>query len=633
MSKRPRVGDRVSPPLTRGQSRLTGQEPLPQTDIGRLERGSSKVKSKLNTLSHTLASFNPFGSTRSPLPGTSTGSSNPFFRTPTTQAPSTPSFPEPQRAHVDFRPRQRRRLPITGEEDSAPSPHVSREYIQQHASNPYYASTGTPNLEVPESETLLTPSRRTTLKVRFSEIDENLTDMDTRRRLLTRKPEEQLSPSQVESESTIDWANKAFLEEQLDTPEQFKFEQYRTQTEEDSLSESFHSPEQKEGRKWSTDSSSPEVFHRRFDTTFELRDFKFGEESFLKKAQTASEQEREYDIPPSDDTEVFTARPTTDLINQDWLADELRKIAGDLSADIELLDSIIMPDPGTPGTPPPKASKSSPISSMATVVMPSVYLQGLQYTGSEPPTAFIEALDTLALVNRWDEKGKRCSLLFHLQGAAKDCYNNHITDLMELHDYDTKEELFSSSHEPTYDKMCDWLRTSFSVRETPEVLQRELREIKYVNFPSAAMYFHQAVRLMNRIDRSMSEQKRIGHLIKGIPEDIALKVYLMQPKTTMEVLEFLNQNEKFASLYHRKETHNLEVDLKKMMTSFFTQHMKETRQEMNNLLVQGRLIPAAKAEGSKPKPKVDNPPQQVNQGNDQRDSRRSRNRGQWQNRN
>ncbi|CAL8137759.1 unnamed protein product [Orchesella dallaii] len=83
--------------------------------------------------------------------------------------------------------------------------------------------------------------------------------------------------------------------------------------------------------------------------------------------------------------------------------------------------------------------------------------------------------------------------------------------------------------------MCDWLRTSFSVRETPEVLQRELWEINYVNFRSAAMYFHQAVRLMNRIDRSMSEQKRIGHLIKGIPEDIALKIYLMQPKTTMEL--------------------------------------------------------------------------------------------------
>jgi len=245
---------------------------------------------------------------------------------------------------------------------------------------------------------------------------------------------------------------------------------------------------------------------------------------------------------------------------------------------------------GTAGGGPTMTSGGTTGGSVGTVTLaPSVYVHGLSCNGGEPPTYFIDAFQNLALVNNWDESRKVCNLLLHLKEAAADCIRNNIRILMRSENYNTEEELFASPHAPKFNDMLDWLRRDFSVQEAPEVLQRQLERCRYENYASAAQYYHAKIYLMNRLDINMPESRRISHLIKGMPRSLGQQIYLSNPPDVQTILSLMCQFERFNSLYGA-EANTLEQDLRNMMSHMLQQHRQETKQEINNLLVQGKVI-------------------------------------------
>jgi len=224
---------------------------------------------------------------------------------------------------------------------------------------------------------------------------------------------------------------------------------------------------------------------------------------------------------------------------------------------------------GTPGGATMSSGGSTGGSMGPVTLAPSVYVHGLSYNGGEPPTYFIDAFRNLALVNNWDESRKVCNLLLHLKEAAADCIRNNIRILMRKENYNTEEDLFASPHAPKFNDLLDWLRRDFSVQEAPEVLQRQLERCRYENYASAAQYYHAKIYLMNRLDSNMPENRRISHLIKGMPRSLGQQIYLNNPKDAQTVLSLIGQFERFNSLYGA-EANTLEQDLRNMMSHITT---------------------------------------------------------------
>ena len=60
------------------------------------------------------------------------------------------------------------------------------------------------------------------------------------------------------------------------------------------------------------------------------------------------------------------------------------------------------------------------------------------------------------------------------------------------------------------------------------------------------------MKLCDRADNDIKVDRKIKYLLKDLSPEIALEVYNIRPKTTQDVLEYLERRDKFAYLMGKK---------------------------------------------------------------------------------
>ncbi|OXA48853.1 V-type proton ATPase subunit C [Folsomia candida] len=96
------------------------------------------------------------------------------------------------------------------------------------------------------------------------------------------------------------------------------------------------------------------------------------------------------------------------------------------------------------------------------------------------------------------------------------------------------------------------IEAAYAITETQENIALRLKEVTYQKCGSALSYVYAVLSLLQRMDAGMTVEKRIKYLLKGLPPDLAVKVYDQRPKTDMEVKDILLHHEKFLAMYPQK---------------------------------------------------------------------------------
>jgi hypothetical protein len=89
---------------------------------------------------------------------------------------------------------------------------------------------------------------------------------------------------------------------------------------------------------------------------------------------------------------------------------------------------------------------------------------------------------------------------------------------------------------------------NFRSKETREEYERQLNCRKLKVDESIETYYWEILRLCEKIDKTMSDDVKVSHLLRGLHPKIAKDIYLKKPKTPTEVYDQLVQFEKFESL-------------------------------------------------------------------------------------
>ena len=312
------------------------------------------------------------------------------------------------------------------------------------------------------------------------------------------------------------------------------------------------------------------------------------------------EQEEEEDSESERTPPEGKEKETLDTSEEDVVEEEVEEE----EEDVELFNPVI---PVVPHTPPPfdqttlRCSTTSTASPLQTffkqlfptmpkdaepgssrdvnvIVNSAVYIPGLIFDGGKNFASFLEQFETMSTLNNWSEGMKLGNLLLHIKGSALDCYKNYL--LAEAQKKGLTLDELKAKHTPSYADVIKLFKDAFEHTESVESIEKRLNQIKRKNYDSASEYFFAKMHLINRLDSSMSDQRKIGFLIKGLPKTSAESIFMQSPVTPDDVLNLLKQQEKFQNLISDSESANIIVE---EVRNVFSKLFDEKKEEINIL--------------------------------------------------
>lgn len=129
---------------------------------------------------------------------------------------------------------------------------------------------------------------------------------------------------------------------------------------------------------------------------------------------------------------------------------------------------------------------------------------------------WLEGFERVADYNGWNEDRKRRNVYFALQDSARTWFENHEAALRSWDDF--RRELLAT----------------YSSTDRRERAEAALQARSQRNNESVAMYVEDMSRLFRRADPSMSEDKKLRHLMRGVKQELFAGLVRSPPRTVAE---------------------------------------------------------------------------------------------------
>ena len=157
---------------------------------------------------------------------------------------------------------------------------------------------------------------------------------------------------------------------------------------------------------------------------------------------------------------------------------------------------------------------------------------------SQDVTVWIEDYKDRAKANGWDEETGYANIIDYLSGAAKNWYHITVRDATvgELEELNTVEKVLES------------LKTYFTPEENDEYLRAEIENMKQGGEP-VVNYLSNKRALCRKLSKQMEESELVRQLIKGMKEELALKVFESRPKDFKSLLDVARKVETNMNMF------------------------------------------------------------------------------------
>ena len=201
-----------------------------------------------------------------------------------------------------------------------------------------------------------------------------------------------------------------------------------------------------------------------------------------------------------------------------------------------------IPPPFIPTNPPPKdipisnrnKSNPPPIMNTNVVVLPPDSLR--KYDGSTSFSAWLTDFENYAAINNYTDAAKKALMPMHLIDAARTAYNIY------------HNENHSDTSTYTYAQLAQYMKDSFKYKTSPEEYRRQLDQRKLKTTENIETYYFDILTLCKRVNGSMDDLEKVRYLIKGLPFDMAQRIYTAELKTPADVLKKMHECAQLDSL-------------------------------------------------------------------------------------
>ncbi|KAK8786811.1 hypothetical protein V5799_023416 [Amblyomma americanum] len=137
---------------------------------------------------------------------------------------------------------------------------------------------------------------------------------------------------------------------------------------------------------------------------------------------------------------------------------------------------------------------------------------------SEDAQDWLDQFERVARFNGWDDSAKIRNVYFSLEDAARIWYENRETSLTTWQDFRRQ------------------LLETYTSSDRHEQAERELTARIQLPNENVAMYVEEVTRLCNRADPTMTEEKKLRHLMRGVKEQLFCGLVRSPPRTVAEFL-------------------------------------------------------------------------------------------------
>ncbi|UYV74356.1 K02A2.6-like [Cordylochernes scorpioides] len=197
--------------------------------------------------------------------------------------------------------------------------------------------------------------------------------------------------------------------------------------------------------------------------------------------------------------------------------------------------------------------------------------------GSELAHLWLKDYSRVAAYNGWDESMCLANVVFFLEGAAR-CWFDNVEESITT--WNTFEEEFTR----TFGDKEDYARR---IESSLKVRAQKPDE-------SVELYIQDVLNLCRQLNPNMSEEDRVGHLMKGVAENIYRALLAIEVTTTGEFtqhcrrIEKLNKNRISSVRFERIPTvsainENEYHPLKEMIREIIREELRSAPNELDNL--------------------------------------------------
>lgn len=178
-----------------------------------------------------------------------------------------------------------------------------------------------------------------------------------------------------------------------------------------------------------------------------------------------------------------------------------------------------LPDPTRPRKDASTATMSTPQSPTPVMLQQPRVPPTFHGYAAEDPEEWLDQFERVATINRWDEEMKLRYVYFSLDGPAKTWYENHETTLT------------------TWEFLKNELLRTFTSIMRKERAQLLLESRTQQPNETLNVYVEEMKRLFRRADQDMTEDKKVGYLMRGVKESLFAGLIRNPPKTVAEFTE------------------------------------------------------------------------------------------------
>lgn len=146
----------------------------------------------------------------------------------------------------------------------------------------------------------------------------------------------------------------------------------------------------------------------------------------------------------------------------------------------------------------------------------------------DDPIAWIHEYERVSIINGWDDSFRLANVIFYLTGTAKLWFENHEDTI-------TSWEIFKSQLVAIFGNRDHQKKEAEAILSTRAQLSTE----------TCTDYIENVLRLCRLVDPQMSEEDKVGHLLKGIAEDVFNFVAL---RNVTSVGDVVNETRNFEAL-------------------------------------------------------------------------------------
>ena len=192
--------------------------------------------------------------------------------------------------------------------------------------------------------------------------------------------------------------------------------------------------------------------------------------------------------------------------------------------------------PTTPVKTESSTSTTNTIIAIPITPLPGALLYGGDVADCGSAKDFSKRFEIQATQYGWDDAMKIQNFPLYLTSTAKKWHSLFMSDHKSL------------QTEPTWAGCLTAFQTAFKSHLTEEELESKLRNRKKNFAESIEDYYYSVLKLCNRLDKNMPDERKVKYLLKGLSHTTAVQIFNQHPTRPSDVMDLLRRQEKLACL-------------------------------------------------------------------------------------